>query len=48
MTMVKENFKKGLIILFIYSVITLCLFLASNRIQRLETICYISTQQICK
>lgn len=48
MTLVKENFKKGFIILIIYSIITLCLFMASNRIQRLETIGYISTQQLCK
>lgn len=48
MTLVKENFKKGLIILVVYSIITLCLFLASNRIQRLETIGYISTQEMCK
>lgn len=48
MTLVKENIKKGLIILAIYSIITLCLFVASNRIQRLETIGYISTQQLSK
>ncbi len=48
MTLVKENIKKGLIILLVYSIITLCLFMASNRIQRLETISYIPTQQLCK
>ena len=48
MMLVKENFKKGLIILVIYSIITFCLFLASNRIQRFETIGYISTQEMCK
>lgn len=36
MIFVKENIKKGLIILLIYSLITFCLFMASNRIQRLE------------
>lgn len=48
MTLVKENIKKGLIILMVYSIITLCLLLASNRIQRLETIGYIPSQQIDK
>ena len=48
MTLVKENIKKGLIILAIYSIITLCLFMASDRINRLETIGYIPTQQIFK
>lgn len=48
MTLVKENIKKGLIILIIYSIITLCLFMASYRIKRLEIIGYISIQQIFK
>ena len=36
MIFVKENIKKGLIIILIYSLITFGLFMASNRIQRLE------------
>ena len=48
MTVVKENIKKALIILAIYSIITLCLFIASERIQRLEVMGYISMQQIYK
>ncbi|MDD5888609.1 MAG: hypothetical protein PUC82_03885 [bacterium] len=48
MTVVKENIKKALIILAIYSIITLCLFMASERIQRLEVMGYISMQQIYK
>lgn len=48
MTLVKENIKKGLIILMVYSIITLCLLLAGNRIQRLETIGYVPSQQIDK
>ena len=32
----KENFKKGLTILFIYTLITICLLMATNRIEKLD------------
>lgn len=48
MSIVKENIKKGFILLFVYSVITLCLFMASNRIQRLENVGSIILVQINK
>ncbi len=44
MTIVKKNIKKGLIILLIYSIITFCLILAGNRLQRLENMEYNSVQ----
>lgn len=45
MSGVKENIKKGFILLFIYSIITLCLFVASNRIQRLENVGFMISVQ---
>ena len=33
---VKENIKKGLTILLIYTLITLCLLMATSRIERLD------------
>lgn len=36
MTIVKENIKKGLILFLVYSIITFCLLMAGNSIQRLE------------
>ncbi len=38
MSIVKENIKKGLILLLVYSIITFCLLMAGNSIQRLEKI----------
>ncbi|MBQ2639365.1 MAG: hypothetical protein IJF92_01175 [Bacilli bacterium] len=38
MIQVKKNIKKGFTILFIYTLITMCLLMASKRIERLDNV----------
>mgnify|MGYP006934511865 CR=1 FL=1 len=48
MALIKKNIKKGLIILIIYSIFTLFLYMASDRIRKLEVMGYVPMVELFK